>query len=126
MVIEVKNPSGLRITKSDTNGIFLHFKGDKKEGGIELNALVENLFIKEVVVDWVESCISTTISAKLDKKKVGMYGETPKVTIGNFTICEMTLPAGDSIWIERPEEEGGEFKKSLLEPMLKEFFDKHL
>lgn len=59
-----------------------------------------------------------------DKPRIGMYGETPKITIGKVTICEMTLPAGKSVWIEAGDSaEGGEFSKSLLEPILKKFFD---
>ena len=58
-------------------------------------------------------------------KKIGMYDETPKITIGKFTICEMTIPVGDSIWIQEQDEEGGEFKKDGFEPFLKEFFDKN-
>lgn len=58
-----------------------------------------------------------------DKKKIGMYDETPKVTIGAFTICEMTIPPGDSVWIEEEGVEGAEIQKSQIQPSLKAFFD---
>lgn len=57
------------------------------------------------------------------KVKSGMYDETPKIQIGNFTICEFTLPPGDSIWINDNEEDATQFPKALFLPMLKKFYD---
>jgi len=58
-----------------------------------------------------------------EKPKVGMYNQTPKVTIGNMIIREFTIPVGDSLWIEEVGEEGMQCKKVIFEPVLKKFFD---
>lgn len=49
---------------------------------------------------------------------------TNEIEIGNFTIGQM-LYAKDSVWIENNEGEGGQFRKAILEPILKEFFNKY-
>ncbi len=64
--------------------------------------------------------------AKKIKPKIGMYGETPKIRIGGFVICDAAIPDNGSVWIEGPDGDGGEFGKAALEPFLKDFFDKHL
>lgn len=56
--------------------------------------------------------------------KNGMYGEMPKVNIGEFTICQMS-EGSSQVWIENNEGEAGEFNGKLLEPLMKEFFNKH-
>jgi hypothetical protein len=60
-----------------------------------------------------------------NKKKLGHYGETPRITIGNFIICEATLPAGDKLWIEEVDEDGMQFPKKLFEATLKKFYDEN-
>ena len=64
-----------------------------------------------------------------DPNKNGMYGDTPKIRIGRFSICEMTIPAGDEIWVEDEDlESGGDaacFPKALFEPAIKEVYDKN-
>lgn len=59
--------------------------------------------------------------------KNGMYGEMPKLQIGEFTIALMSdLPECDSIWIqdERKEGgEGGEFPIKLFEQSVSNFFN---
>lgn len=60
------------------------------------------------------------------KPTSGMYGENPIITIGRFTIAEMTLPAGDSIFIEDVEGgDGMQFGKTHFEKFLKEWYDKN-
>ena len=59
------------------------------------------------------------------KPKMGMYDETPKITIGKFTICEHADPPDKWVWIEETGEDGGGFLKSAIEPVLKAFYDKH-
>ena len=59
------------------------------------------------------------------KDKIGMYGETPRITIGKFIICEMTLPPGNQVWIEEIDEDGMAFGKNLFEAALKKFYDKN-
>ena len=60
-----------------------------------------------------------------DKPKLGMYGETPRIQIGKFEMCEFTLPPGDSLWIEETGEDAMQFTKTQFEPFLKQFYDKH-
>jgi len=63
--------------------------------------------------------------SEIEKRKIGMYDETPKVIIGDWSICEMIVPVGNSVWIENIESnEGGEFKKETLSKILGEFFNK--
>ncbi len=56
----------------------------------------------------------------------GMYGETERVKMGKFTICRQSPDCGDnSVWIENGDGEGAAFEDSLLEPVIKNFFDTH-
>jgi len=61
--------------------------------------------------------------------KNGMYGEMPIVKIGDYDISMMSDKDGeDRVWIQYDSENGGEageFKASLLEPYIKEFFNKY-
>jgi len=59
-------------------------------------------------------------------KSLGMYGETPQIKIGKFIICEQTLPAGDSVWIQEAEKDGGVFPKAKVETALEDFYNKNL
>lgn len=62
------------------------------------------------------------------KRPIGMYGETPKIVIGNFSICLMD-PEGDnkSIWIEKEDiSEGGEFSIENFNEAIRNFYDKNL
>jgi len=62
---------------------------------------------------------------RLKDKKVGMYGDIPHITIGEFIMCEQSDPPGESIWIEHVGEDGGEFRKDFFEKVLKEYYDKN-
>lgn len=57
--------------------------------------------------------------------KIGMYGETPQVKIGKYTISRM-CPNGedDSVWIQKEDGEGGQFFDTDLEPVIEAFFNK--
>ena len=56
----------------------------------------------------------------------GMYGEMPKVTIGKFTISQMTDKENEkSIWMEEEGGEGAEFDSELIEEDLQKLFNKH-
>ncbi len=57
------------------------------------------------------------------KPKMGMYGETPVITVGNFEIREFTDPPGGSVWMEDVGEDGMQFPKTLFLPALKAFYD---
>jgi len=59
------------------------------------------------------------------KDKLGMYGETPRVTIGRYEICEFTLPPDDTFWIEIIGGEGAQMSKDSFEPIVSDFFSKH-
>jgi hypothetical protein len=69
------------------------------------------------------ACIERRKEMAKSKPKIGMYGETPRVQIGKFTICEMHLPPGKSIWIEEEGEDGMEFPKDHFEKFLKQWYD---
>lgn len=59
-------------------------------------------------------------------RKVGMYGETPSVKVGEFTLSRMNSDEDcESIWIEHESGEGGEFQENQLEKVIAEFYDKH-
>lgn len=59
----------------------------------------------------------------LKKKKIGMYGDMPRVQVGKFSICEQTDPPSDTIWIEEDGGEGGEFQKAAFEKTLSDFYN---
>ncbi len=59
------------------------------------------------------------------KPKMGMYGETPAITVGPFEIREFTDPPGDSLWIEEVGEDGMQLPKTLFQPFLKKFYDEN-
>ena len=60
-----------------------------------------------------------------EKKKLGMYGETPKVTFGQLSICEFTLPPGKDVWMQLEDEEGMQMPKAPLEKVLTDWFNKN-
>jgi len=61
-----------------------------------------------------------------------MYGEMPTIKIGKYTIAMMTDKENETrIWVQEfdnkgDEKEAGEFPSVLLEPYIKEFFNKHI
>ncbi len=61
---------------------------------------------------------------KMDEKRkpIGMYGETPRVKIGQYSLSIMRE---NSIWIEHEDGEGGEFEESDLEAVVHAFYKKH-
>ena len=61
-----------------------------------------------------------------DKKKCGMYGETPVVAIGDYTICEFSDPADDTVWIQHKDAEGGQFSKEKLRKCIATFYTENL
>jgi hypothetical protein len=83
----------------------------------------------EVYSIWKDQIIPTLhkIRQSLTVKKVGMYGDTPPLKVGRFSLCEMTIPIGNTVWIEdEVGGDGGKFNKKQLESAIKEFYDKHL
>lgn len=54
-----------------------------------------------------------------------MYGQTPKVIIGEFVISQMSDEDENSVWIENGDGEGAEFQSEKLESFLKEFWNKN-
>ena len=60
-------------------------------------------------------------------KKIGMHNETPRLTVGKYTISRQD-PGGEdkSVWIEFEDGSGGEFHDALFEAAIKEFYDKNL
>lgn len=65
---------------------------------------------------------TSTKTKSADKPKLGMYGETPRIQVGDFEICEFTTPPGEFVWIEILGGEGAQFPKERLAPILKQFF----
>ncbi len=62
------------------------------------------------------------MNERAKRKPVGMYGETPRVQIGKYSISRQ----GDkSVWIEHDDGEGGEFQDDLFEQFLDEFYNRH-
>lgn len=64
------------------------------------------------------------------KTKLGMYGETPTVLIGDMEMCMFTdQPAEKRIWIQISGEEGMEIndpkKITELSNLLKDWFNKN-
>ena len=89
---------------------------------VHVNGMRAASFEQEVDVDGV--VYTCTCFAKSQLPKCGMYGDTPRITIGKYELAEMSNPIDGSIWIEDSiTGEGGGFLKSLLEPMIKEFYD---
>lgn len=60
----------------------------------------------------------------MDKKRepIGMYGETPKVQIGKYSLSSQ---GKGSVWIEHESGEGGEFREDDLEVLIHAFYGKH-
>jgi hypothetical protein len=61
------------------------------------------------------------------ENRIGMYGETPRIKIGQYIICCMNPDGNDkTVWIETLDGIGGEFQESLLETTIEEFFNKYI
>ncbi len=73
----------------------------------------------------IDTIIPSLKQARLNlkNKQVGMYGETPKIDIGKFSICEQSIPLGKTVWIELKDgSEGSEFCKKKLEKLIDYFY----
>jgi hypothetical protein len=71
-MIEVKNPTGIRLTQGD-DGIFLHFKSKGKSAGIELSALLHILnqhtnILNPTLKLWVDEQFSIENRMKSDSE----------------------------------------------------------
>lgn len=88
LLAEVHKPNGIRITKSDTDGIFIHFKGPHKQGGIELESLVKQLdFSGPIVRDWVEGQLAGKRTCHVEPYKdrwAVVFGEGMPLSPINF------------------------------------------
>jgi len=58
----------------------------------------------------------------MSTKPIGMYGETPRVTIGEYSICRQD---DTSVWIEHESGEGAQFSDESFEECIKDFYNKH-
>lgn len=65
----------------------------------------------EIVERWNQHCDG-----------VGMYGETPRVKVGPFSICRQN---DNSVWIECEDGEGAQFSDKLFEQAIRDFYGKH-
>ncbi len=62
------------------------------------------------------------MNERTQRKPVGMYGDTPRVQIGKYSICRQ---GEKSVWIECDDGEGGEFQDDLFEKFIDEFYNRH-
>lgn len=73
MLIEITNPDGIRITKSDTDGTFVHFKGRATQGGIEVCSLPtdgpDNVLGK-ILKDWAISQYEPEVARHWPNKSI--------------------------------------------------------
>jgi hypothetical protein len=53
-------------------------------------------------------------------KPVGMYGETPRVQVGKFSICRQD---DKSVWIQKDDGEGGQFPDTAFEEAIETFYN---
>jgi hypothetical protein len=53
-------------------------------------------------------------------KPVGMYGETPRVQVGKFSICRQD---DNSVWIQKDDGEGGQFPDTAFEEAIETFYN---
>jgi len=60
------------------------------------------------------------------EKKIGMYGDTPRIAVGRFLICDQHEPADDQIWIEEVGVHGGVFSKEVFEKAVAQFLSEHI
>ncbi len=51
--------------------------------------------------------------------------DTSRIQIGAFTLIDSPTSTEGSIWIEKPDGEGGEFSIVKLEAVIRGFFDEH-
>lgn len=54
----------------------------------------------------------------------GMYGDTPKVVIGKYSICEMSAPPDGYVWIDG-DVDGASFDKSVFEKAVEKFYNEN-
>jgi len=55
--------------------------------------------------------------------KSGMYGEMPKIKIGEYSLCEFSDKKNEkTIWIEHESGEGSQFQKSDFLKVLNKFY----
>ncbi len=85
---------------------------------------------KKLDLIWMSAECKTHIQSvkelsKSENKKSGMYGEMPIIKIGKYTISEMSNCENEStLWIQDTEsDEGGQFQKEDLIPILETFFN---
>ena len=57
-----------------------------------------------------------------EETKIGMYGETPRVKVGKYTICRQDE---SSVWIEHESGEGAQFPDDLFEECIHDFYSSH-
>lgn len=59
-MIEVKNPTGLKLTKDD-DGVFLHYESGKKKAAIILASLLTHgPVVNECIKEWAEKLRTVT------------------------------------------------------------------
>lgn len=90
-----------------------------QEGNVAISGSDEDRMLIQESLGVLKNAMSLKASAS------GMYGETPRVHMGVMSICEAQIPTNDHVWIEEFGEEGGEFLKSSICGVLKEYFDKN-
>jgi len=60
------------------------------------------------------------------KDKIGMYGETPQVKIGKYTISRQDPDGADkTLWISNGDE-GFEIEEDIIEDHIEDIFDLYM
>lgn len=109
LLAEVKNPSGLRLTKSDTDGIWLHFEAEgTKAGGIRLDD--DPRFPSRIA--WAHKQFETAEAKKSTDKAPEVSAERPQLSADDINITftqlqnktqDRLLEKGKGILISRHE-----------------------
>lgn len=93
------------------NGNEIVFCDDPQRGIAGIAQDQPDELAEEIVERWNQHCGG-----------VGMYGETPRVKVGQFNICRQN---DNSVWIETADGEGAQLPDDLFEEAIREFYEKY-
>ena len=86
---------------------------------IKLSLLNEDgkTFSDPALAKQIDGCMAAT--------PLGMNGETPRIKIGKYELCEFRLPPDDTFYIELIGGEGAQMPKAEFESVVSKFFKEH-
>ncbi len=104
---------GLSI-KQGSDGHWLNFSS---KDGQHASICLENQkgICNKAMIGWAKD----TWAFASQRKATGMYGETPKVFAGKFTISQQ----GGNVWMDNGEDEGMECNAAIIEEALQRLFN---